>query len=232
MKAGGLVAVTGASGYIGRHFLRHQARKGQSVIAVVRRSLDLPDARDVRVADVTDWEALVRAFAGCDAVVHLACLPVARCQQDPTAGFRVNTLGTFYVLMAAREAGVRRVVYTSSAQVYGRPAVRPVPESAPCQPVTMYGASKLCGEVWCRTLARAGGPETVVLRLFNAYGPAADRTPRPTVETLFLRAVLAGQEPVVRGHPEHMRDFVHVSDVVRALDLALTTHWAAGQLRC
>jgi len=195
---------------------------------VVRAPISLPDAADVRVADVLDLGRLCRAFVGCEMVVHLACLPVTRCQADPIAGFRVNALGTAHVLEAARRAGVRRVVYTSSAQVYGRPEARPVAESAPCQPVNPYGASKLCGEILCRSAAQEQGLEIIILRLFNVYGLAADGAPRPTVETLFLQAVRAGQEPVVSGHPGHVRDFVHVTDVVEALERALVARQADG----
>jgi UDP-glucose 4-epimerase len=224
----GRVAVTGAAGYVGRHFLRRCAAAGEPAVAVVRSPISLPDADDVRVADVLDLDGLCRAFTGCETIVHLACLPVARCQTDPVTGFRVNALGTAHVLEAARRAEVRRAVYASSAQVYGRPEVQPVAESTPCRPVTPYGASKLCGEVLCQTAARAQAMEMVILRLFNVYGLAADGAPRPTVETLFLRAVQAGQAPVVSGHPGHVRDFVHVTDVVEVLERALTTGRADG----
>ncbi|NOZ27272.1 MAG: NAD-dependent epimerase/dehydratase family protein [Chloroflexi bacterium] len=223
------VAVTGASGYIGRHFLRWRAREGSPAVAVVRRDVPLPDAAAVRVADILDLDALTRAFAGCEAVVHLACMPVAGCWEDPVEGFRVNALGTVHVLTAARRAGVRRVVYTSSAQVYGRPESLPVAEDVPCRPVTPYGAGKLSGEIWCRAAVQAEGIEAVVLRLFNVYGPAVDGSPRPTVEALFLRSVWEGRPPVVRGHPEHVRDFVHVTDVVRALERALAVPQADGE---
>ncbi len=225
----GGIAITGAAGYLGRHLLRRLREMGTPAVAVVRAPVELPDAAAVRVADVTDLDALCRAFADCETVVHLACLPVARCQADPAAGFRVNALGTAYVVTAAQRVGVRRIVYTSSAQVYGRPPARPIAEDAPCDPVTPYGAAKLCGEVVCRTAVHTHGLEVVILRLFNVYGLAADGTSRPTVETLFLQAVRAGRPPMVRGHPDHMRDFVHVRDVMGALERALSTPRADGR---
>ena len=223
------IAITGAAGFLGRHLLRRLRMAGTPAVAIVRTPVALPDAAAVRVADVTDLDALCRALQGCRVIVHLACLPVARCRADPVAGFRVNALGTTHVVAAARRIGARRIIYTSSAQVYGRSPRRPIAEDAPCEPVTPYGASKLCGEVVCRTAVHAHGLEVVILRLFNVYGLAADGVSRPTVETLFLQAVREGRPPVVRGHLDHVRDLVHIRDVMAALERALTTSRADGQ---
>ncbi len=216
------VLVTGASGYIGQHLVESLLKDDAAVRGFSRgpRPVGL-SAVEWQQGDVRRLADVQQAVQGCDAVVHLACLPLSQSLQDPLSDFHVNALGTFNVLYAARIAGLRQVVYTSTAQVYGFVEHLPVAEEDLTQPASPYAASKLCGEVLCTTFARCYGLGTVVLRLFNVYGTSVDGSERPTVEAVFVRRVAQGLPPVIKGDPEEGRDFIHVSDVVRAIRLAL-----------
>jgi UDP-glucose 4-epimerase len=133
------------------------------------------------------------------------------------------------VLEASRQAGVEKVIYASSAEVYGRPRSLPVQEDHITRPVTPYGASKLCGEVYCRTYQQVYGLRSVILRFFNVYGQAIDRRPRPTVDAIFVRRVAAGLPPILHGNPAHARDFIHVKDVARAIIQSIEQETAVGE---
>ncbi|MBI4504029.1 MAG: NAD-dependent epimerase/dehydratase family protein [Chloroflexi bacterium] len=215
------VLVTGASGYLGQHLVRALCADGLAVRGLARsvRPAGLP-AIEWRRGDVCVPGDVASAAGDCAAVVHLACRPLRQSFADPAGDFAVNAGGTLNVLAAARQAGVGHVVYASTAQVYGA-GQPPFAEEAPTAPRSPYAASKLCGEVMCTTFARCYGLGITVLRIFNAYGPAADGAERGTVEALFVRRVAQGLLPVVTGHPDEARDFVHVRDVVRAIQRAL-----------
>jgi UDP-glucose 4-epimerase len=216
------VLVTGASGYIGQHLVRALLKDNVAVRGFSRGPR--PGGRSAiewRQGDVLRLADVEQAVQDCDAIVHLACLPLGQSWQDPLSDFHVNALGTLNVLSAAHAAGVRQVVYTSTAQVYGFVEHLPVAEEDPTQPASPYAASKLCGEVLCTTFTRCYGLGTVVLRLFNVYGTPVDGSERGTVEAVFVRRVAQGLPPIIKGAPEEGRDFVHVSDVVRAIRLAL-----------
>ncbi len=216
------VLVTGASGYIGQHLIESLLKDNVAVQGFSRgpRPVGL-SAIEWQRGDVRRLADLQQAVQDCDAVVHLACLPLGQSLQDPLNDFHVNALGTFNVLYAARAAAIRQVVYTSTAQVYGYPEHLPVEEEDVTQPASPYAASKLCGEVLCTTFARCYGLGTIILRLFNVYGAPVDGSERATVEAVFMRRVAQGLPPVIKGDPEEGRDFIHVSDVVRAIRLAL-----------
>jgi UDP-glucose 4-epimerase len=216
------VLVTGASGYIGQHLVKSLLEEEVAVRGFARnpRPVGL-SAFEWQRGDIRRLADVEQAVQDCDAVVHLACLPLDRSWQDPLSDFHVNALGTLNVLHAAQEASVRRVVYTSTAQVYGFVDHLPVTEETLAEPASPYAASKLCGEVLCTTFARCYGLKTVVLRLFNVYGTPVDGSERPTVEAIFVRRVARGLPPILKGNPEEARDFVHVKDVVRAIRLAL-----------
>lgn len=216
------VLVTGASGYIGQHLVRSLLKDGVAVRGFSRGPKPVGlSAVEWCQGDVRRLANVKRAVKDCDAVVHLACLPLGRSWQDPLSDFQVNAESTLNVLHATRAADVRQVVYASTAQVYGFVDHLPVAEDAPTQPVLPYAASKLCGEVLCTTFARCYGLGAVVLRLFNVYGTPVDRSERGTVEAVFVRRVSQGLPPVIKGSPDEGRDFIHVSDVVRAIWLAL-----------
>lgn len=216
------VLVTGASGYIGQHLVQSLLKDGVAVRGFSRgpRPVGL-SAIEWQQGDVRRLADVKRVMRDCDTVVHLACLPLGQSWQDPLSDFHVNTMGTLNTLHAARSAGARQVLYTSTAQVYGFPERLPVGEEDATQPASPYAASKLCGEVLCTTFARCYALGTVVLRLFNVYGTPVDGSERGTVEAVFVRRVAQGLPPVIKGNPKEGRDFIHVSDVVRAIRLAL-----------
>lgn len=230
-KLDNFILVTGAGGYLGRHLIPALYAEGARIAALDCRPVEFPKLNvECRIANVTRPDEIRAAFKGVDTLVHLACLPVGRSFQFPVEDFEVNALGTFYVLSAAKEAGVRKVVYTSTSEVYGAPSATPVDESHPISPASPYAASKHSGELTCRVMHKCFGLDTVVLRLFNIYGLAADGGDRPTVESIFIREVLAGRPPVVTAPPGTAKDFVHVSDVIRAITMAVKSPGAAGEI--
>lgn len=224
------VLVTGGNGYVGQYVIPELMAQGAQITSFDSIPGDGPRPSGVtfRCGDVRDFEQVSQAIASQDVVVHLACLPVGASLAQPVADFQVNALGTVHVLNAARDHGVRRVIYTSTSEVYGRPRHQPIRESHPTEPVTPYGASKLCGEVYARLFEQVYGLESVILRYFNVYGMGADGRPRSTVDAIFLRRALDGLPPLIKGNPRHARDFVHVTDAARAVRLAIQSETAPG----
>ncbi len=227
----GTVLVTGGGGYIGRHLIPALASKGYPIRVVDSAPVEIPGVKiEFQAANVTRLDELRSVMPGADVVIHLACLPVNRSLELPVDDFEVNALGTFYALTAAREAGVKKFVYTSTSEVCGNPTSCPVNETDPAEPVTPYGASKLSGERSCLMMHQVFGLPTVVLRLFNIYGLSADGRERPTVETIFLKRVMDGKPPVINAHPHTAKDFVHVKDIVEAILLAVESTDAVGEI--
>ena len=218
------VVVTGASGYIGQHLVRHLAGDGWRVSAMMRRppSHPVPPSVNVVLADITDYTTLHPHFAGAEAIVHLACLPIHPSSMDPREAFAVNALGCFNVLEACRRHNVARVVATSTAYVYGEPLTNPISEDHPTLPTNLYGASKLAGDAFTLAYARSDHLTTVLLRIFNVFGTPVGGGPRSTVETLFAEKARAGLPVTINGNPGDARDFVHVDDVIDALAGALS----------
>ena len=224
------VLVTGGNGYVGQYVIPELMAQGAQVTSFdsIPGDGSYPSGMTYRCGDVRDFEQVRQAVAGHDVIVHLACRPVGASMAQPVEDFEVNALGTVHVLKAAQDHGVRRVVYMSTSEVYGRPQYQPIDEAHPTEPVTPYGASKPWGEIYCRTFERVYGLKSVVLRCFNIFGAAADEQPRSTVDAVFARRVLAGQPPMIRGNPGHARDFVHVKDAARAVRLAIQSGTAPG----
>jgi UDP-glucose 4-epimerase len=185
---------------------------------------------DLVEGDVAD-EALVRAaIEGVEAVVHLAAhRAVARSVDRPLDTDRANVHGTLAVLVAAVDAGVRRVVLGSSSSVYGGADVRPTPETAPLLPRSPYAVSKLAGEHYCRVFSDLHGLETASLRYFNVYGPRQrPESMYAAVIPLFIEALRAGRPPEVHGDGLQSRDFTYVDDVVAANVAGVMTAPAAA----
>ena len=212
------ILVTGGAGFIGGHLVNRLVSDNCGEILVLDNlhrgySRDsLPASVEFRNADIRDQAAVADAVRGCAVVFHLAAQSnVMGAIADSGYAFSTNVAGTFHVLEAARNARVKRLVFTSSREVYGDPKTIPVPESAPVRPINSYGASKVAGEVYCR-LAAHQGLEAVVLRLANVYGPGD----RDRVIPLFSAAAAAGRPLTVFGSRKIV-DFVGIETVVDAL---------------
>ena len=175
-------------------------------------------------------EALAEACRGVDRVIHLAAqTSVPRSVKDPIETNRINVEGTLHVLVAARDAKVKRVVFASSCSVYGKTSVLPIPESTPLAPISPYGLTKQVGEAYGRVFQELYGLEFVSLRYFNVFGPRQDPgSAYSGVLSLFNAALLAGTQPTVYGDGEQSRDFVYVQNVVEANLLAAEAKGAPG----
>lgn len=214
------ILVTGGAGFIGSHLVRRLVKDRVGSVTVLdnfhrARPENLADCRDeicLLRTDIRNPAALLEALCDVDLVYHLAAQSsVMGAEADADYTFRTNVLGTFELLRAARTSGVRRVVFTSSREVYGDPLRVPVPETAPLKPKNLYGASKVAGEAYC-TVFGSDGLETAVLRLANVYGPGdTDR-----VLPLFFERALQGQPLVLYGG-QQVLDFVWIDTVVEAL---------------
>ncbi len=214
--------VTGGAGFIGSHVVDALVARGDTVRVLDDLSTGLatnvnPDA-ELLAGSVADPATVTAAVTGCEVVFHLGALgSVTRSVTDPQLSNAVNVDGTLNVLTAARDAGVRRVVFASSSSVYGGAEIVPTPETAPLRPRSPYAITKLTGDWYTRVFAELYDLETVVLRYFNVFGPR--QRPDATyaaVIPLFAAAMLAGEQPVVHGDGTQSRDFTFVSDVVAA----------------
>ncbi len=224
------VLVTGGAGFIGSVLVRASLEAGDSVRVLddfsTGRRENLSTVRaDVEILEgtIVDPGTVVDAARGCDAVFHLAALAsVSQSVEDPVRSHAVNATGTLNVLEAAREIGVRRVVYASSCAVYGDAAKPPIAETAPTLPVSPYALQKLVGELYLQRYHALYGLPGVGLRLFNVYGPGQDpRSPYAAVIPRFVSALVKGEIPILHGDGEQVRDFVFVRDVVLAFRAAL-----------
>lgn len=197
-----------------------------------RANLAHLDDLEVIEGDIQSFERAHNAVKGCDAVLHQAALPsVPRSIQDPLTTHMVNAVGTLNVLLAARDAEVRRVVYASSSSVYGTNPHLPKRESLAPGPISPYAVSKLAGEGYCRAFAEIYGMECVALRYFNVFGPRQDpRSQYAAVLPKFISALLDGRRPTVFGDGSQSRDFTYVDNVVQANLLAIdSSNGAAGE---
>ena len=238
VKKGVKILVTGGAGFIGSNLIPLLLQKGYSVTVLdnlssgKRETLSQfegnPDFAFLK-GDIRDKTAVQKALAGVDCIVHLAALiDVAVSIDDPTLTHDVNVTGTLGILQEAAKSGVRRVVFASSTAVYGDTKVLPVTEETPLKPISPYAATKAACEAYLNAYSVSFGLETVSLRFFNVYGPKNENSPYSGVITKFLRRALNGEALTVEGDGEQTRDFIHVSDVARALTLALE----AENLRC
>jgi len=233
------VLVTGGGGFIGSHVVERSLTLGHEVrvldsFATGRREniAHLADDVDLVEGDVQSYERAHTATRGCDAVLHQAALPsVPRSVQDPLMSNAVNVTGTLNLLLAARDNGVRRVVYASSSSVYGPTDVLPKEESQRPAPISPYAVSKLAGEGYCRAFLSIYQLECVALRYFNVFGPRQDPNSQySAVIPKFIAAGLQGRRPTIYGDGEQSRDFTYVENVVDANLLAMESDKGAGEV--
>ncbi|MBE7559851.1 SDR family oxidoreductase [bacterium] len=233
------ILVTGGAGFIGSHIVEHLVRCGDAVrvldnfssgrrenLAAVLAEIELVEG------DLRDATTVRRAVEGCDYVIHQGAIPsVPRSVADPLTTHEVNATGTLNLLLAARDAGVRRVVSASSSSVYGETAELPKREDMLPRPLSPYAASKIMLEYYQAMFYRLYGLETVSLRYFNVFGPRQDPTSQyAAVVPIFAVKLLAGERPTIYGDGEQTRDFTYIDNVVEANLTALTAANAAGRV--
>lgn len=220
--------VTGAAGFIGRSITAALLKRGEDVrgidnlITGKRENLAGLEAMEFVEGDLTDPQDCARACDGVEVVFHEAALAsVPRSVADPASTNLHCVTATMNLLVAARAAGVRRVVYAGSSSAYGDTPVLPKHESMLPNPISPYAVAKLAGEHYMRAFARVYGLETVVLRYFNVFGPFQDPTSHYSgVLAIFCRRMIAGEQPTIFGDGEQSRDFTYIDNVVHANLLA------------
>ncbi|HKS82981.1 MAG TPA: SDR family oxidoreductase [Candidatus Acidoferrales bacterium] len=215
--------VTGGAGFIGSNMVDELVRRGHQVtvfddlsagkesnLASVRSQIEL------RVASITDLAAIQSACRGMDFVIHLAArTSVPRSVLDPLDTNRINIDGTLNVLLAARDAKVRRFVYAASSSAYGEVPEQPKSESMQPAPISPYGVTKYVGELYAQVFGHVYGLENASVRYFNVFGPRQDPTSQYSgVLSRFMLAIIEGQQPVVFGDGEQSRDFTYIANVV------------------
>jgi UDP-glucose 4-epimerase len=232
------VTVTGGAGFIGSNLVDRLLQDGHQVSIVdnflTGRAQNIAHTLGritLHRTDIRDLPALRTAFAGADYVLHLAALPsVPRSVKDPHTTHEIGATGTLNVLTAARDAGVKRVVYSSSSSIYGDNPAPHKHEALTPNPLSPYGASKILGEYYCRQFWQLYGLETVSLRYFNVFGPRQDpNSEYSAVIPKFAALMLQGRQPTIFGDGTQSRDFTYVENVVQANIAAMTAPCAAGE---
>lgn len=236
------MVVTGGAGFIGSNLAEHLIRQGHAVVVIDnlstgRRQNLSPWSREAGdrfqflQADINDTDRLREAFRGVTYVFHLAAIPsVARSIENPWATQSANINGTLSVLLAARDAGVKRVIAASSSSVYGDDANLPKSEERLGRALSPYALSKFVTEGYCRLFHQLYGLETVSLRYFNVFGPRQDpKSEYAAVIPRFCTRMLAGMPPIVYGDGEQSRDFTFVTNVIDANCRAAASPNAVGE---
>jgi nucleoside-diphosphate-sugar epimerase len=219
------VLVTGGAGFIGSHLVEALLRRSDRVRVFDNFSTGrhenvkhLHDDIELIEGDLRDFDAVRRAVAGVEVVFHQAALAsVQRSVDDPMTTNAVNVTGTLHVLMAARDAGVRRVVFASSSSVYGDTPTLPKVETQAPQPLSPYAVSKLAGEQYCMAFSVVYGLPSIALRYFNVFGPRQDpHSEYAAVIPRFIDRMVRGLPPIIYGDGLQSRDFTYIENVVDA----------------
>ena len=231
--------VTGGAGFIGSNTVDELVRRGHQVVVLddfsAGKSENLAATNgkvELVKGSITDLALCQKACRGADYVLHLAArTSVPRSVKDPVESNHINVTGTLNVLIAARDAKVRRVVFAASSSAYGETPALPKMENMQPVPISPYGVSKYVGELYGYVFGRCYGLETVSLRYFNVFGPRQDPgSPYSGVLSIFCSALLAGKPPVIYGDGEQSRDFTYIENVVQANLLACEAPKAPGMV--
>jgi nucleoside-diphosphate-sugar epimerase len=230
--------VTGGAGFIGSHLAEELVRRGHAVrvadslITGRRSNLDHVAGVDFREGDLADGDFAKSAVEGCDYVLHQAAIPsVPRSVKDPVTSHRANVDATLNVLVAARDAGVKRLVFAGSSSAYGNTPTLPKHEDMPARPLSPYALQKVVGEQYLQMFTRLYGLETVSIRYFNVFGPRQDpSSPYSGVISVFATALLENRSPTIYGDGSQTRDFTYVANVVDGVLRACEAPGASGQI--
>ena len=230
--------VTGGAGFIGSHLTEELRRRGElvrvadSLITGHRKNLDHLSGVEFFEGDVADLAFAKRAVQGVDYVLHQAAIPsVPRSVEDPITSNRANIDSTLNILVAARDAGVKRVVYAGSSSAYGNTPTLPKHEDMPTNPLSPYALQKLVGEQYMQLFTSLYGLETVTIRYFNVFGPRQDPSSHYSgVISIFAKALLDNKAPTIHGDGEQTRDFTYVANVVDGVLRAVIAPQASGQV--
>jgi nucleoside-diphosphate-sugar epimerase len=215
--------VTGGAGFIGSHLTEeltrqgHRVRVADSLVTGKRSNLDHINGIEFLEGDLADLDVARKAVDGCDYVLHQAAIPsVPRSVADPMTSHRANVDATVNVLLAARDARVKRLVFAGSSAAYGDTPTLPKREDMPSNPMSPYALQKVIGEQYLQMFTRLYGLETVSIRYFNVFGPRQDpASPYSGVISVFATALLDNRPPTIYGDGEQTRDFTYVANVVR-----------------
>jgi nucleoside-diphosphate-sugar epimerase len=230
--------VTGGAGFIGSHLSeeltrrRHTVRVADSLITGKRRNLDHVAGVEFMEGDLADLAFAQRAVQGVEYVLHQAAIPsVPRSVKDPITSNRANVDATLNVLVAARDAGVKRLVFAGSSAAYGNTPTLPKHEDMPANPLSPYALQKVIGEQYLQMFTRLYGLDTVSIRYFNVFGPRQDPTsPYSGVISVFATALIENRSPAIYGDGEQTRDFTYVANVVDGVLRACDAPGASGEV--
>ena len=230
--------VTGGAGFIGSHLSEELIRRGgrvrvaDSLVTGRRSNLDHLPAVEFVQGDLADQDFARRVMEGVDYVLHQAALPsVPRSVKDPITSNRANVDATLNVLVAARDANVRRLVFAGSSSAYGNTQTLPKHEGMPTSPLSPYALQKVVGEQYLQMFTSLYELETVTIRYFNVFGPRQDpSSPYSGVISLFATALLENRAPTIYGNGEQTRDFTYVANVVDGVLRACEAPGASGQI--
>jgi nucleoside-diphosphate-sugar epimerase len=231
--------VTGGAGFIGSHLVERLVRDGHAVrvldnFATGKRENLAPFSARIELieGDLRSTADCAQACAGIEIVLHQGAVPsVPKSVEDPVTSHEANVDGTFNILMAARDAKCRRVVFAASSSAYGDLVELPKRESARPEPLSPYAVNKLVGEYYCRAFACCYGLETIALRYFNVFGPRQDpKSQYAAAIPAFVTAILRSEPPTIYGDGEQTRDFTYIDNVVHANLLAAQAPRVAGEV--
>src|SRR5688572_20289533 len=230
--------VTGGAGFIGSHLTEELVRRGErvrvvdSLVTGKRQNLAHISGVEFLHGDLADMAVARQAVDGVDFVLHQAAIPsVPRSVEDPVTSNRANIDASLNLLVAARDARVKRVVYAGSSSAYGNQPTLPKVETMPTAPLSPYALQKLVAEQYCQMFTALYGLETVTIRYFNVFGPRQDpSSPYSGVISLFISALADGRRPTIYGDGEHTRDFTYVANVVDGVLRACHAPNVAGEV--